>query len=445
MYEVKTRLKDWKDLRYGMFIHWGLYSLLERGEWAMWSEAIDIDEYRMLKERFTAESFDARAWAKTAKEAGMKYMVFTTRHHDGFSLWDSPASHDHFTSLHSAAQRDFVREYVDACRAEGLKVGFYYSPLDWRFPGFFFPKMYKKSAEQLRQQTFEQVRELLTCYGKIDILWFDGGEDFWLGHGKDLHLWDVDPRPLEEHIQVLDFWHEEEMYRMIRSLQPDIIINNRYGMRKYGDYLTPEGRVGAYNATENWESCFTLNGSWGYVPSEPMSCRKLLQTLLQCVTGDGNLLMNVGPHPDGTMPESHVARLRQVGEWLNKYGDSVYGTRGGPFKNDGSGGMTCKDNKIYIHVWDWPADQIRLPHITAKILSVSSPTASSLQYSMHNGSLHLTVDENDRLAMDTLIILELDCQAETIRQNNTLWRIKETGTGYSALIVERQLGKSDLP
>ena len=187
---MEKRIEDWKDLRYGMFIHWGLYSLLERGEWVMWSEAIDKDEYRKLMHRFTAETFDPHAWAQVAKDAGMKYMVLTTRHHDGFSLWDSPGSYEQFTSMHSAAHRDIVREYVDACREAGLKVGFYYSPLDWRFPGFFFPRMYRQSADQLRKQTFDQVRELLTNYGKIDILWFDGGEDYWLCHGRNLHLWE---------------------------------------------------------------------------------------------------------------------------------------------------------------------------------------------------------------------------------------------------------------
>lgn len=439
---MEQRMEAWMDMRYGMFIHWGLYALLGRGEWTMWSEAIDKDEYRKLMGRFTAESFDAKAWARAAKEAGMKYMVLTTRHHDGFSLWDSPSSYEHFDAMHSAAKRDFVREFTEACRAEGLKVGFYYSPLDWRFPGFFFPRMYAKNAALLRQQTFDQVRELLTNYGKIDILWFDGGEDFWLCHGRNLHLWE-EKGTMEERIQVPNFWHEGEMYQMIRTLQPDIVTNNRYGMRKYGDFITPEGQIGAYNTAERWESCFTLNNAWGYVPGEPMSCRELLQTLLRCATGDGNLLMNVGPRPDGTMPEEHVARLKEVGDWLAQHGRSVYGTRGGPYLNDECGGMTCAGHTIYVHVWDWPTDRICLQHIPAHIRSVTSPTSDSLQYEMEEGRLCFSVSPQERLALDTLVAVKIDRPVEEIRNDRLPWRVKQIAGGNVALIADDEIKEKE--
>ena len=417
---MEKRMEDWKDLRYGMFIHWGLYALLGRGEWAMWREAIDKDEYRKLMDRFTAEKFDARAWARVAKEGGMKYMVLTTRHHDGFSLWDSPGSAGQFDAMHSAARRDFVKEYVAACREAGLKVGFYYSPLDWRFPGFFFPRMYAESAARLRQQTFDQVRELLTNYGKIDMLWFDGGEDFWLCHGKDLHTGREDI-PARERVQVPDFWREKQMHEMIRALQPDIVVNNRYGMSQYGDFITPEGKVGEYNVQTPWESCFTLNGFWGYVPGDPTTYRACLRRLLQAATGDGNLLLNVGPRPDGIIPEDHASRLKEVGDWLRLHGESVYGTRGGPFRNDASGGMTCRGSKIYIHVWDWPQDTVRLPKLDANILSVASPTAASLRYELTGGQLRFTADARDRQAADTLVVLELDRPALSLRADMP-WR-----------------------
>ncbi len=411
---MEKRIEDWKDLRYGMFIHWGLYALLGRGEWVMWQEAIDKDEYRGLMDKFTAEKFDARVWAQTAKDAGMKYMVLTTRHHDGFSLWDSPGSAGAFDAMHSAARRDFVKEYAEACREAGLKVGFYYSPLDWRFPGFFFPRMYARSAAQLRQQTFDQVRELLSNYGRIDILWFDGGEDFWLCHGRDLHT-GRDSVPARERVQVQDFWRAGEMYRMIRELQPDIVTNNRYGMGLSGDFTTPEGVIGAYDAEKAWESCMTLNGSWGYTPRPPMTYRACLRQLAQSATGDGNLLLNVGPRADGTIPEEHAARLREVGDWLRAYGESVYGTRGGPFRNDGAGGMTCRDNRVYIHVWDWPRNTVRLPKLDAEILRVFSPTAESLRWEMRDGALSFSVSARDRLAADTVVVLELDRPAGSLR------------------------------
>jgi alpha-L-fucosidase len=162
----------WRDAKFGMFIHWGVYAVPGRGEWVMWNERIPHREYRKLADQFNPQKFNPRAWAETARAAGMKYMVLTAKHHDGFCLFNSQVSD--FTSAKTAARRDFIGEYVEACREAGLGVGLYYSPLDWRYPGFFFPDLYPESAEEMKQQTYDQVRELLTQYGKIDILWFDG-------------------------------------------------------------------------------------------------------------------------------------------------------------------------------------------------------------------------------------------------------------------------------
>lgn len=432
---MEQRIEDWKDLRFGMFIHWGLYAIWGRGEWVMWSEAIDKDEYRELMHQFTAEKFDARAWAKTAKAAGMKYMVLTTRHHDGFSLWDSPASYEQFDAMHCAARRDFIREYVDACRAEGLKVGFYYSPLDWRFPGFFFPRMCKKSADELRKQTHEQIRELLTNYGKIDILWFDGGEDYWLCHGRDLHAWE-EKGNFRERVQCPNFWRADELMKMIRELQPDIVVNNRLGMRQYGDHYTQESKIGGYDTEKPWETNHTLNGSWGYVPNPPRSLRTCMQFLMQTVTGDANFLYNVGPRADGTIPEDCVERLLEMGEELEKYGESVYGTRGGPFRNDETGGMTCKGNVIYIHVWDWLDSTIRIPKLDAKILSVTSLTAKELKYTVEDGVLCFSVSREDRNAPNTVIRVELDRPAAELAADQ-LWRVNREKVRFGeALIVD---------
>ena len=168
----EEKMKWFRDTKFGMFIHWGLYSMLGKGEWVMFNEQLNIKEYAGLKDEFYAPLFDASKWAKTAKAAGMKYMVLTTRHHDGFCLFDSKAST--YTSINSAAGKDFVKEFVAACRAEGLKVGFYYSPMDWRFPGYFFPEMFWENALEMKKQCWEQLKELMTNYGKIDMLWFDG-------------------------------------------------------------------------------------------------------------------------------------------------------------------------------------------------------------------------------------------------------------------------------
>lgn len=432
---MEQRMEDWKDLRFGMFIHWGLYALMGRGEWAMWSEAIDKDEYRKLMYDFRAENFDAHKWAATAKAAGMKYMVLTTRHHDGFSLWDSPASYEQFDAMHCAARRDFVREYVDAAREAGMKVGFYYSPLDWRFPGFFFPRMFKKSADELRRQCHEQIRELLTNYGKIDIFWFDGGEDYWLCHGRDLHSWE-EKGDFRERVQCPNFWHADELDQMIRDLQPGIVINNRYGLRQYGDHLTPECEIGEFNTRDAWETNHTLNGSWGYVPNPARSLRTCMQFLMQTVTGDGNFLFNVGPRADGVIPEDHVERLLEMGEQLKLYGEAVYGTRGGPFVNDKSGGMTHKGNFIYVHVWDWPDNRITLPKLDARILSVSSMTAKELEWSIDDGHLSFRVSAQDRMMPNTVIKVELDRPAAELA-SELIWRVNTEKTNFArALIVE---------
>ncbi len=413
-------VKGWQEARFGLFIHWGLYAQLGRGEWVMYNESIDPDTYAKLADTFVAERFDAKAWARAAKMAGMKYMVLTTRHHDGFSLWDSEASWGDFTSMKTAARRDFVREYADACRAEGLKVGFYYSPLDWRMPGFFFPGLYKKNAEEMREQCFGQIRELLTNYGKIDVLWFDGGEDDWLGLGRNLTRNPGDPA-FKMGDQYAGFWHSEEMEQMIRELQPEIVVNNRFGDQVYGNFGTPEGKPGDFNRDKPWESCMTLSGAWGWYPTFPRSLREVTTLLLKNATGDGNFLLNVGPRADGSIEPAQLERLMEIGQWLAKYGESVYGTRGGPFHNSDWGGMTCKGKNIYLHIWDWRLNEITLPKIDAEIVSVSSLTAAQFNYSIQDGRLTVSVGANDRLALDTIIKIELDRDAEEITDTSVTW------------------------
>ena len=435
---MEPRIEAWKDMRFGMFIHWGLYALLGRGEWAMYNEAIDKDDYRKLMEHFKAEKFDAGVWAKTAKAAGMKYMVLTTRHHDGFSLWDSPASVGAFDAMHSAAHRDFVGEYAEACRGEGLKVGFYYSPMDWRFPGYFFPRMYRQSADEMRTQCFEQIRELLTRYGKIDILWFDGGEDFWLCHGRNLHEKD-DGTDFRLKPQCPGFWHAEELDHMIRTLQPGIVVNNRYGNREFGDYLTPEGFVGEFNTRETWETNITLNGSWGWIPGRPpRSLRECVQILVQCATGDGNCLLNVGPRPDGTIEPEQMERLKEIGEWLRLYGESIYQTRGGPWSNDSSGGVTWRDNILYVHIWRWPRNHVQLPSLEGHIRGIKALNADSLSYDMKNGSVTLSVSPMDRNNPDTIIRIELDRPVNCLSLEGPWQVVPDAGKGTEALIIDQQ-------
>ena len=412
-----SHMQQWRDLKFGMFIHWGLYAILGKGEWAMFYDAIDKDEYAKLAEQFTAERFDAAHWAGLAKAAGMKYMVLTTRHHDGFSLWDSAASVGNFTSVHSAMRRDVVAEYTAACREAGLKVGYYYSPMDWRFEGYFLPRMYHRSALRMKKQCHEQVKELLTQYGKVDILWYDGGEDYWLAHGIDLHRVRDKARPdnWEKNPQIANFWEADKLDKMVRELQPGIVINNRSGSRQYGDFETPECRIGAFNTATPWETCEIISeGSWGWMPGRKVkSLRKIIHLLVQTVTGDGNFLLNVGPRPDGSIAEEQAERLKQIGRWMDLYGESIYGTRGGPFVNDLCAGATWKGNTMYLHVLDWQQDDIRIP-ATPAMVQISSLTAAKMEWKREGDMIVIAVSDDDKTAIDTIIKVEFDRNVDAV-------------------------------
>ena len=393
----------WRDAKFGMFLHWGVYAIPGRGEWVMFVEDMDVDEYRKLADRFDPKGFDARAWAEAAKDAGMRYMVLTARHHDGFCLFDSKASD--FTSVKTAAERDFVAEYCEACREAGLRVGIYYSPMDWRFPGYFFPRRYRSSAEAMKEQCWTQVLELMSDYGRIDILWYDGA---WLalgGIGFDCatRAWhstqDVDTNGSW-------LWQPEKLNAMVRELQPKIVINPRSGWR--GDFDTREGFVGDMQTDRSWEQCDTLTGTWGHIPGAPMrSLRNCIQLLIAAVVRDGNLLLNVGPTPEGTIEPRQVRRLAQVGEWLEHYGESVYDTRGGPFVAGPWGGATCRGNKVYLHILDWPEDWLILPSLQEKIVRSRSLTGATVDVRQMEETIEVSVPPPDRDATDTIIVLEL--------------------------------------
>ena len=239
-------IAGWQDYKFGMFIHWGLYALLARGEWVLFNEQMDVDEYRKLMDDFHAESFCAADWARVANDAGMGYMVLTSRHHDGFSLFDSEASVGNFTSMNAACRRDIVREYTTACREARLGVGLYYSPMDWRFPGFFAPKMYRQSAISMKQQCHGQIEELLSNYGKVDILWYDGGTDFWLAHAQDIRH-NLDVKYTRDNPLCPGFWDGDHLNEMARRLQPEMMINERIGDMSHADFHVSEGKVGKFN------------------------------------------------------------------------------------------------------------------------------------------------------------------------------------------------------
>jgi alpha-L-fucosidase len=331
-------------------------------------------------------------------------MVLTARHHDGFCLFDSEASD--FTSVKTAAKRDFIAEYCEACREAGLRVGLYYSPMDWRFPGYFFPNMYRKSAEAMKEQCWTQVRELMSNYGRIDILWWDGA---WLAHGgigfdTGRGGWysrnDADAGGSW-------LWEPEKLNAMVRELQPKIIINPRSGWR--GDFDTREGFTGELQTDRPWEQCDCLAGGWGFQPGAPMrSLRNCVRLLASVAVRDGNLLLNVGPTPEGTIEPRQVGRLGQVGEWLAQYGESIYGTRGGPFAAGPWGGSTRRGSTVYLHILDWPEETLTLPAANHKILEGRSLTGTTVSVEQTEGAIEISVPPPDREVTDTIIALELD-------------------------------------
>ena len=412
-----AKINEWMDAKFGMFIHYGLYSIPGEGEWMMFEKPMDKDEYALLADKFSAERFDSDYITELARSAGMNYAVLTTRHHDGFCLFDSKCSAGDFTIAHSAAKgRDLVKEFADSCHAMGLGVGFYYSPIDWRLEGFFFPQMYHASALRLRAQTHGQIRELMENYGKVDTLWYDGGEDYWLAHGKHLNNGSNDN--FRENPLIPGFWGEYELNALARTMQPGIIINNRIGAKKTGDFTTHERVVGPFNPSHPWETNDTISESWGWMPDTKLrSLKNIIHLLTDVITGGGNLLLNISPKGDGSIEPSHAQRLRETGAWIKKYGEAVYGTRGGPIKNNAeTGGAVWKDNNIYLHIKDEKCKAVKIP---LSGLSAFSGEAVCLTGEMgpethfRDGILTVSLPEN-RNEIETIVKVALPDRADKL-------------------------------
>lgn len=345
--ERARRMQWWHEARFGMFIHWGLYSVLGRHEWAMNRQRIPAAEYEKLADRFKPKPWPARQWAKLAKEAGQKYMVMTTKHHEGFCLFRSELTD--FCAPKRAAGRDLVAEYVQAARSEGLRVGFYYSLMDWHHPDGARCAEDEAARRRFVDYIHGQVRELCTNYGKVDVLWYDVA---W---------------PL-----TAEGWESAKMNAMVRSLQPDIIINNRSRLAE--DFGTPEQHVTAEAEGRAWEACMTINNSWGYnAEDHEWKPLWLLLTHLQTATsGGGNFLLNIGPRGDGSVPAPSVKLLQQMGQWLRRNGESIYGQVQRPAMEpmmDLAGAWTVKGNTAYLHVHAWPGPSTTLGGFRCKVLS----------------------------------------------------------------------------
>jgi len=336
------RMKWWHDARFGMFIHWGLYSVVGRHEWVMENEAFPVAEYEQLAQRFTPKPDAARVWARLARQAGQKYMVMTTKHHEGFCLFDSKLTN--YSAPKQACGRDLVKEYVDAARAEGLRVGFYYSLMDWHHPDGARCMEDESARRRFVDYIHGQVRELCSNYGKLDVLWYDVN-------------WPLKP----------EGWEAAQMNAVVRKLQPEIILNNRTGLPE--DFATPEQRIEA--ADRAWEACMTLNGSWGYTRADDdwKSPKTVVRNLITCARDGGNYLLNIGPRPDGSVPEESVRILTAVGKWMEKNGDTIYTAEPCQVKRSSYALFTRKGNTLYMHVHFWPGEYVAISGLKAQVKS----------------------------------------------------------------------------
>jgi len=393
------RLEWWRKARFGMFIHWGPVSLkgteiswsrggLRRGIEKTGTGEIPVDVYDNLYKQFNPVRFNAEEWVSIAQSAGMKYMVLTAKHCDGFCLWHTKV--DDYNIGSTPFKRDVCAELADAAHRAGVKIGWYYSPMDWRDPDC---RTERNALYVKRMQT--HLSELLGNYGQIDVLWFDaeGG-----------------PSP----------WDQERTYHIVRALQPNIIINNRLDIEAgiydakteigpNADYATPEQEVGTFNTQIPWETCMTIGTQWSWKPNDTLKTSgECIGILVQCATGDGNLLLDVGPMPNGQIEPRQVTILEEIGGWLKKYGESIYETRGGPYRNGAWGGSTHTGNVVYLHIQKWNKDEISLPPLKRKILSSRVLTGGTVTLDQKDGSLvlHMPVEHQDKV--DTIVKLELD-------------------------------------
>jgi len=363
--EAGERMDWWRDARFGLFLHWGLYAVPagkwgdrdSHGEWIMTTAQIPVEEYEQFVPRFDPVGFDADAWARMAKAAGMKYVVITTKHHDGFALFDSAVSD--YDVMATPFQRDIMAELAEACRAHGLKICWYHSIMDWHHPDYLPRRGWEERRadgadfERYVEYLHAQVTELLTNYGDIGVMWFDGEWEATWNHG-----------------------YGQALYELCRTLQPDVIVNNRVdvgragmagfteGGGRAGDFGTPEQEIPATGVPgADWETCMTMNRNWGFNAADDdwKSSTDLIRKLVDIASKGGNFLLNVGPRADGTFPPEAVERLAAIGAWMDVNGEAIHGTQASPIDAPDWGRVTMKtlhdgSTMLYLHVFDWPAN-----------------------------------------------------------------------------------------
>lgn len=404
----KQVMKDFMDLRFGMFIHWGPVTL--RGTEIGWSRNHEVaqNDYDSLYKEFDPVLFDADGWVKTAKDAGMKYIVITAKHHDGFCLW--PTKYTNYNIMQTPFKKDVVGALAKACKKYNVKFGIYYTVLDWYERSYPIHNDGKGMAADGDMNKFvqfmkSQLKELIDNYHPF-LFWFDGNwEQPWTNeYGKDV-------------------------YAYLKKLDPALIVNNRLGKgdhvtmseQSVGDYATPEQKIGKLTMSYPWESCITICNQWAWKPNDEMKpLKQCISTLALTAGGNGNLLLNVGPMPDGRMEARQVKRLKAMGDWLKVNGSSIYGTIGGPFTPDSSFASTRKGNKIYIHVLNASKRNFTLPVIPdVHIQKAYLMNGVAVGFMENANNIALQIPETSILDdNDTVIVLEADRNVESIQVVN---------------------------
>lgn len=440
-------LQWFRDAKLGLFLHVGLSALgkVDIG-WSRHTHKppdggigpVPDEVYDHWAEEIALPDFDARKWIQLARDGGMKYVVIITKHHDGFHMWDTAYSDYKITN--SPFGRDYLRELVDACHEAGMKVGLYYSQRDWKHPDYepIPPEVSEKAPPHTLFQYQEgqpvriterhrryiaymhnTVRELMTNYGEIDILWWDA---CWWGRMFLEEMWDAD-----------------QIEREARALQPHLLINNRASLP--GDFDTPEGSVGFFQNTRPWETCMPLGPAWAWTGEEIKSFRTVLHQFINCVCGDGNYLLSIGAMPNGEFDRPEQERVRQLGDWLSRYGESVYKTRGGPWLPGAWGGATFRGRTVYLHLLQAePGGTLALPAISAKILRAECLTGEKVTVSQDESGVRAALDAGQVPGDDVIIRLEMDSVPEVLSQDRAQNLFAASPAVYGELILDTETG-----